>query len=224
LPRSGGYAQGDREILSNLLQRVLAAVGQPKRSRSTFSSRGVSVLSTLFVCSRSERPMMESTGDTTCLSSMSRRVAVFLFPIGVSSEMGSCAIFRLSGPCRPALPSWWRSLPASALGQLLDELARGPDELVDRLDHVHRDADGARLVGDGARDGLADPPRRVRRELVPRRYSNLSTAFMRPMLPSWIRSRNCRPRFVYFLAIEMTSRRLASTISFLAMAACAGLA
>ena len=33
------------------------------------------------------------------------------------------------------------------------------------------------------------------------------------MLPSWIRSRNCRPRLVYFLAIEMTRRRLASTIS-----------
>ena len=39
------------------------------------------------------------------------------------------------------------------------------------------------------------------------------------MLPSWMRSRNCRPRLVYFLAIEMTRRRLASTISFLAMRA-----
>src|SRR5579875_187164 len=52
--------------------------------------------------------------------------------------------------------------------------------------------------------------------LYPRRYSNLSTAFISPILPSWIRSRNCRPRLVYFLAIEMTRRRLASTISFLA--------
>jgi hypothetical protein len=34
--------------------------------------------------------------------------------------------------------------------QLLHELAGGPDELVDRLDHVHGDADGAGLVGDGA--------------------------------------------------------------------------
>src|SRR5436190_20249095 len=39
------------------------------------------------------------------------------------------------------------------------------------------------------------------------------------MLPSWIRSRNCRPRLVYFLAIEMTRRRFASTISFLAWCA-----
>src|SRR5262249_45617154 len=50
--------------------------------------------------------------------------------------------------------------------ELLDELPRGADELVDRLDHVHGDADGASLVGDGARDRLADPPRGVRRELV----------------------------------------------------------
>src|SRR5207302_1583373 len=34
-----------------------------------------------------------------------------------------------------------------------------------------------------------------------------------------MRSRNCRPRLVYFFAIEMTSRRFASTISFLAWAA-----
>src|SRR5262249_40875009 len=49
---------------------------------------------------------------------------------------------------------------------LVKHLARGPDDLVDRLDHVHGDADGARLVGDRAGDGLPDPPGRVGRELV----------------------------------------------------------
>ena len=49
---------------------------------------------------------------------------------------------------------------------LLQDLARDAVHLVDRLDHVHRDADGARLVGDRARDRLADPPGRVGRELV----------------------------------------------------------
>src|SRR5713101_1552034 len=52
--------------------------------------------------------------------------------------------------------------------------------------------------------------------LYPRRYSNFSTAFINPMFPSWIRSRNDRPRLVYFFAIEITSRRFASTISVLA--------
>ena len=49
---------------------------------------------------------------------------------------------------------------------LLQHLPRDAVQLVDRLDHVHRNADGARLVGDRARDGLADPPRRVGAELV----------------------------------------------------------
>src|SRR5712692_2060222 len=50
--------------------------------------------------------------------------------------------------------------------ELLHERAAGADQLVDRLDHVHRDPDRPGLVGNRARDRLADPPRRVGRELV----------------------------------------------------------
>src|SRR5213593_3665244 len=39
---------------------------------------------------------------------------------------------------------------------------------------------------------------------------------MSPMLPSWMRSRNWRPRFMYRLAIDTTRRRLAWIISCLA--------
>ena len=46
--------------------------------------------------------------------------------------------------------------------------------------------------------------------LKPRRYSNLSTARIKPAFPSWIRSRKLRPRLRYFLAIDTTSRRLPS--------------
>jgi hypothetical protein len=53
------------------------------------------------------------------------------------------------------------SRPSSCTSCLLH-----PHQLVDRLDHVHRDADGAGLVGDGAGDGLADPPGGVGAELV----------------------------------------------------------
>ena len=58
------------------------------------------------------------------------------------------------------------AISSDVAAQLLDERARRADQLVDRLDHVDRDADGPRLVCNRARDGLADPPRRVRRELV----------------------------------------------------------
>ena len=49
---------------------------------------------------------------------------------------------------------------------LLEQLALGADHLVDLLDHVHRDADVAVLVGDGPGDGLPDPPGGVGGELV----------------------------------------------------------
>jgi len=50
--------------------------------------------------------------------------------------------------------------------QVLEHLTLHAGKLVDDLDHVHRDTDGARLVGHGAGDRLADPPRRVGGELV----------------------------------------------------------
>ena len=50
---------------------------------------------------------------------------------------------------------------------LLDELALDANELVDRLDHVNGDADGAGLVGYGPGDGLADPPGGICGELEP---------------------------------------------------------
>jgi hypothetical protein len=46
------------------------------------------------------------------------------------------------------------------------QLTLDPGHLVDRLDHVHRDADGPRLISDRPRDRLPDPPGRVRGELV----------------------------------------------------------
>ena len=49
---------------------------------------------------------------------------------------------------------------------LLQHLAGNPVELVDRFDHVHRNADRACLIGDGAGDGLADPPGCIGRKLV----------------------------------------------------------
>jgi RNA polymerase primary sigma factor len=45
------------------------------------------------------------------------------------------------------------------------------------------------------------------------------TQFIKPILPSWIKSKNCKPRLVYFLAIDITNLKLASIISRLALLA-----
>src|SRR5450755_4370174 len=50
--------------------------------------------------------------------------------------------------------------------QFLHQLPRGADQLVDGFDHVHRDADRTRLIGNRARDRLPNPPRGVRRKFV----------------------------------------------------------
>ena len=134
-------------------------------------------------------------------------------PMGVSSETGSWLILSISRILSAGIPN----SPAQLFGRrlaadLLHQPARNLEHAVDRLDHVHGDADGARLVGDGARDGLADPPCRIGGELVALACSrNFSTALSRPRLPSWIRSSRLMPRPVYFLATDTTSRKLAST-------------
>ena len=48
---------------------------------------------------------------------------------------------------------------------VVQQLAGDLLDLVDGLDHMYRDADGAGLVGDGAGDGLTDPPGGVGGEL-----------------------------------------------------------
>ncbi len=49
--------------------------------------------------------------------------------------------------------------------QGLQQLALNAHQLVDGFHHVHGNADGTGLIGDGARDGLTDPPGGVRGEL-----------------------------------------------------------
>src|ERR1017187_6823024 len=51
--------------------------------------------------------------------------------------------------------------------QFLHQLPRRADQLVDRLDHVHRDTNRTRLIGNGTRNRLPDPPRGIGRELIP---------------------------------------------------------
>ena len=140
----------------------------PKRMRSTRSSRGVSVASTRVVVSRRLAWMAASIGSTTLGSWMkSPRWLSSSSPMGVSRLIGSLAIFRTlrtfsSGMARRSASSSGRRLAAD----LVQHLARGAHQLVDGLDHVHRDADGARLIGDGAGDGLANPPGGIGREFV----------------------------------------------------------
>jgi len=91
-------------------------------------------------------------------------------PIGVSRLTGSWLILRISRTfLRRGAHLGGDLLGCGFAAHVLQELALHADQLVDGLDHVHRDADGGAWSAMGARDRLADPPRRVGRELVPLR-------------------------------------------------------
>ena len=87
--------------------------------------------------------------------------------MGVSSDTGSLTIFSTLRTLSAGISICCGDLLGGGLAAvLLHQVARGADHLVDRLDHVDRNADGARLVGDRPADRLPDPPGGVGRELV----------------------------------------------------------
>ena len=111
--------------------------------------------------------MRVSLGDSAVLSSRKS-------PRSESSPIGRLQRQRLPRRLEdePHLPRGH----ARALGQLLgrglaahlvDHEPVHPRDPVERLHHVHGDADGPGVVRDGAGDGLPDPPRGVGRELEP---------------------------------------------------------
>ena len=108
-------------------------------------------------------------GDMTFLSSMkSPRWLSSSSPMGVSRGDGLLGdLHDLSDLLNGQLHGRRDFLGGGLPAEFLHEPARRADQLVHGLDHVHGDADGARLVGDGPRDGLPDPPRSVSAELVP---------------------------------------------------------
>ena len=107
---------------------------------------------------------------------------------------------ELRGPCQLLDRRLALELIAQPLVGACDLALPGPD--------VDREPDHSGRVSERALDCLPDPDRRVRRELVATPPVEFSDARISPNMPSWIRSWSGRPRFWYFRAFEITSRRL----------------
>src|SRR5262249_29118149 len=109
------------------------------------------------------------------------QVSVFLLAdrslegYGCLSDLAGLAYF-FDGHVQPL----GQLLRSGLAAELLHELAGTPCELIDDFDHVDRHSDSARLIGDGARDGLANPPGSVGRELVTAAPVELVGAFHQP--------------------------------------------
>src|SRR5437870_565034 len=159
---------GDGEVLPDLLERVFAAVGpteaEPQHLLLAGRERVEDLVRLLTQGDADDR--LHGRHDLLVLDEIAEVAVFFLADRGLQGN-------RLLRDLQdfPHLVDWHVHLGCDLLrgrlaAQLLHELARGPDELVDGLDHVHGDADRARLVGDGSGNGLPDPPGGVRRELV----------------------------------------------------------
>jgi hypothetical protein len=159
---------GDLEALADLFQRVLAAVLEAEAHLDdALFSRGQCAQHLRRVLLQVDRDHRVGGRDRHAVFDEVAKVRVFLFADGrlqrdgLLRDLQHLAHLR-DGDIHAPGDLFGRRFAA----QLLHQLPAGADELVDGLDHVHRDADGPRLVRDGAGNRLADPPGRIGREFV----------------------------------------------------------
>src|ERR1035437_3435108 len=164
---------GDVELLANFLESAGSALLRPKaelQDSALAASQRVKdrlhlFLQELMGCglSRSQgAPVLDEVAQVRILFLADRRLERH----GLLADLDNLADLLRRDHLLLALGHGLRDLiDRRFAAQLLEQGARDSNKPVDRLDHVDRDADGAGLVGDGTRDGLADPPRRVGAEL-----------------------------------------------------------
>src|SRR5262245_40621087 len=158
----------DGEVLADLLERVLAAVreteAQPQHLLLARRERVQDLVGLLAQGEADDR--LDGRDDLLVLDEITEMAVFFLADRRLQRDRLLRDLEDLAHLVDRHVHLGRDLFRSGLAAELLHELAGGPDELVDGLDHVHGDADGARLVGDRAGDRLADPPGRVRRELV----------------------------------------------------------
>src|ERR1017187_2648440 len=159
----------DSKRLADLFERVLGAVFQPKTHLDHFlfaRRERAQDLSRLVLEGDIDHRIRR--GDNAAILDEVAQMRIFLFANRrfegdrLLRDLQHFADFR-HGNIHP-LGDLFRRRFAS---QFLHQLPRRADQLVDRLDHVHRDTNRTRLIGNGTRNRLPDPPRGIGRELIP---------------------------------------------------------
>src|SRR5499426_79199 len=159
---------GDREVLAHFLEGVLAAVGEPEAEAQHLLLAGGERVQHLVGLLAEAQPdhALHGRADLLVLDEVAQMAVLFLSDGRLEGDGLLGDLEDLAHLVHRHFHLHRDLLGTGLATELLHELAGGADQLVDGLDHVHGDADGAGLVGDGAGDGLADPPRGVGGEFV----------------------------------------------------------
>src|SRR5262245_61100627 len=154
---------GDREVLPHFLEGVLAAVGEPEAEpQHLLLARGERVQHLVRLLAQREPDHALYGRAYLLVLDEVAQVAVFFLADGRFEGDGLLRDLENLAHLVDRHFHLDRDLFRAGLAsQLLHELPRGADQLVDGLDHVHGNADRAGLVGDGMGDGRAGSPRRV---------------------------------------------------------------
>src|SRR5258705_6271378 len=155
---------GDCERVAHFLERVLGAIFQTKTHLDYFffaRRQRLQERSCLFLKADADRSVRGRYGRLVLDEFAEMRI--FLFADG-SLERNRLLrdLPRLANLVGGNAEALGDLIGIRFAAQLLHELTAGAELLVDGLDHVHGHANGASLVGDGARYSLANPPRRIR--------------------------------------------------------------
>src|SRR5579871_97725 len=159
----------DREAGADLLERVIRALtdaeAQPEHLLLAWRERGEHLARVVVEVARDRRLVRRRR---VLVLDEVPEVAVLVLADGcLERDRLACHLEDAPDLLRRELHPRRDLLRGRLAPDLLHQRARDPNELVDGLDHVDGDANRPRLIRDGARDRLPDPPGGVRRELVP---------------------------------------------------------
>src|SRR5713226_3036908 len=160
---------GERESLAHLLQRALMTIVEPEAQLDhTALPRREGVEHVLHLgVQHGERGGVRRRDCLTVLDEVAEMGVLLLADRSLERDRGLGKPDDLTHPLRGTPHLLADLLVAWLTPEQLEQAARHPRQLVDHLNHVHRDADRSRLVSEGTGDGLPDPPVSVSGELEP---------------------------------------------------------
>ena len=157
----------DAELSADLLERARMAVLEPEAQADDLAlsfCKSVEHLAQLLL--KHGEACSVGRHDGGIVLDEVAELAVFLFADRGFQDTGSWLIFWISRTRSAVSPIFSPISSGEGLAaKLLKQLTLDADELVNRFDHMHRNTNSTSLVGDSARDGLANPPRCVGGEL-----------------------------------------------------------